>query len=187
MKRRSPINQGVLSLPLGRVRPNQTLLFGAMRCEQIAAEIRNHTVDSMEKEDIADVGYRLLQTRRGSFNCIKEASAWSSCTALIFAYGLIYEDSARFLLSLSLVLSILHVPPNIGNAILYARTNKACDEWLLQRLKTNDVTTIKSISFNQQGMRELIGFFKQEKINTNSIEHRANKEDTFCSFWAMGR
>lgn len=176
------------SVPLlGRTKPNRTLLVSSMRCEYIAAEIRNQTVDSMEREDIADLAYRYLQTRRGTSNCIKEALCWSSCAAMILVYGLIYRDSNRFLLSLSLVLCALHVPPNLGNAIRYAESQNGCEMWLSTRLPAKDVATIKAMRFEKAGMHALIAFFKASRTDITSIEHRTKKEDSFFSCWDMGR
>lgn len=169
---------------LKEVRPYNTLFISPMPCENKCAAIRNKTVASMRQNDIGDVAYRYLQTRRGQNNTLKEVIFWGSMSTIMLG---LFRGSSRSVRLLSALPSALHVPPNIGNTIRYSETKRSSEEWLSSRLDKNKIKEIKAMKFNQAGMLSLNIFLKRENIDNSSVENRTKTKDTSFSCWDMDR
>src|ERR1044072_5971679 len=80
MKEKSDIPQPHNHLiPLSRVTPTNTLFFlpkSPLQCEKQTAQIRNHTVESLEENDIRAVACRYLQNRSGENHTRTEIIFW---------------------------------------------------------------------------------------------------------------
>lgn len=158
--------------------PSKTLIFKSMPCEIKAAHIRNSTIDGMENNDIAEVAYRFLQSRRGENNTFYEACFWSLYTIML--YSLIQSNPACYIF---LIPNIARIPPNISNTLSYHQTKNACEEWLAKRLSIEHVQEIKSLKYDQKGLNKLTHFLTQNQIKTDNIEDKkcdAQRPFSYC-------
>ena len=169
---------------LKEVKPYNTLFISPMPCEYKSAAIRNKTVASMRPNNIGDVAYRYLQSRRSQNNTLKEAILWGSFSTIMLGLNRGRSRSVRLLSTLPCA---LHVPPNIGNTIRYSETKHSCEEWLSSRLDKNQIKEVKAMRFNQSGMVSLNLFLKRENIDNSSVANRIKTEDTLFSCWDMDR
>lgn len=166
------------------VKPYNTLFVGPMPCEKKAAAILNKTSLSMQQNDIGDVAYRYLQCRRGKNNTLKEAILWGSYSIILLGF---MRRKPRQMGLIWALPTALHVPPNIGNTIRYAETQKSCEEWLATRLDKDKVAEIRAMTFTQSGMFSLTHFLNREKIDNTSVIPRTKTEDSHFSCLNMDR
>jgi len=159
--------------PIQKVKPRNTLLITPMMCEHTAAQIRNSTVDSMQKNDIADVSYRYLQSRRSENNTFYEVIFWTTSSFLLFKLACTINP----ILYLCLLAYAPHIPPNIGNTLRYKETKNYCAEWLTEKLGNDKFAEIKKLKFNKNGMFNLAALLKTENIDAIYLESKITKED----------
>ncbi|MGQ3892340.1 hypothetical protein [Legionella sp. CNM-4043-24] len=184
-------------LELKRVSPTNTLFFlpGApMDCERQAAKIRNHTVSSMEKNDVRSVAYRYLQNRAGETCTRREATVYG-VLFISFIYYFIFhlpnewashpqlkhqmqEDELYRLIqvmgalpsffTIPLFLSVL---PNVRNTLRYRETKNSCQVWLTQKIGNDDFQQIEHLSYNQEGFFKINELMDKKRIPAALIEN----------------
>lgn len=161
--------------PIQTVKPKKALLVTSMICEIKAAEITNSAVYEMEKNEIGNVAYRFLQSRRGENNTFNEILFWSTASLILFELG--YKIHP--ILYLCLLCYAPHIPPNIGNTLRYKETKNYCAEWLTQKLGIETFEKIKELKFNRAGMFKLSSLLNEKNINASHLENKIDKEERF--------
>lgn len=165
--------------------PNKVFFIASTPHETLAAHLRNYAVESMEKDDVANVAYYYLENEREMKVSIKDA-ALAGLTALSTIYTAIRSGHPGFLIGT--LFTMLTFIPSVSCAMTYEETKNASAVWLGNRLGQDKADQIKSIPLTKEGLFTLADLLKKDSINTHHLEHLAeNEEDGVLGFikrWA---
>lgn len=170
------MSQNRILTTINRVEPTKTIFIKTFPCEHKAAYIRNEAVEAMERNDIPNVAYRYLLTRKEENYTFSEIRSWGSFTSIILAASLILYNNAysedndsnirNMLLNFFIVFMLIsslapftYCVINTNNTRRYKETKEGCEAWLKEKINIDTLTQINKFDLP---IREIITFFQKE-------------------------
>jgi hypothetical protein len=185
---------------LKKVAPKRMLFFRPMDCERQNAYIRNCAVQGMEEDDVVEVVYRQMQSKKGRNVTFCEAAtsfAFFSCfTVSLYLQNVtankplnITTEShnentitdatlINMLLFVTAFVAFANMLPNIGNTLRYKETQNGCRDWLTRRIGVKHTENLDRFPYNENGVDETVTYLAANNfpIDEERLEYFSSKK-----------
>lgn len=152
------------SAVLEKMPPTKSLLIASMICEKTAAHIRSATVDSLQRKDFMEIGYRYLQNRKGRASTAYEVIAYSAVALLALRD---FCRDPQYIMASAMVFYIANILPNISNSRRYREAEDCCAELLTKRFGMLAFGEIENMPYSRSGLESLTTFMSNKGIDTS--------------------